>query len=96
MKLSEATSQLTQVQRNSAFKKLATKARYRFAMLGGPLKFAHINLEVVGPVVNRFSRLHLQYWRETTIDPWVWTKLNKGIPCSFEASPQIFQGVSLL
>lgn len=43
-----------------------------------PLKFAHINLEVVGPVVNCFPRLHLQYWRETTIDPWVWTTLSKG------------------
>ncbi|KAI7790197.1 hypothetical protein IRJ41_004552 [Triplophysa rosa] len=50
------------------------------------LKAELTKLEVMGPVVDRFSSLHLQSWKDVTVDPWVWTTLSRGEVVTTDAS----------
>lgn len=58
-----------------------------------PLKAAHTRHDLIGQAVNRFSSVHLQYWRQTTVDPWVWTTLNKGYTLQFRFRPPKFSRI---
>lgn len=43
------------------------------------------------PVVDHFSRLHLQYRPETTVDPWVSTTLSKVRSIVLTPAPKVFK-----
>lgn len=44
-------------------------------------------------MVDLFSSLHLQYWREMTVDPWVWATVSRGYTLQFQHQPPMFSRI---